>query len=98
MANGFYSNSELVDTLIMDLNNLPKYLIDGQFIQFCNTVTHMGQKLVNLRSGIKQDIEGKDRIIEILKENIRNLGGDAKEMSVEEYLKAQGKDGAGNGE
>ena len=97
MANGLYTNEELVDTLIIDLNNLPKHLIDGQFIQFCNTVTQMGQKLINLRSGIKQDLDNKNQIIETLKENIRNLGVEVKEMSVEE-IKDLGKDGAGNGE
>ena len=97
MANGLLSNSELVDTLIVDLNNLPKHLMTGQYIQFCNTVSQMGQKLINLRTGIKADLDSKDNVIESLKETIRNMGEDVKDVSVEEYMKKYAiKGGADN--
>lgn len=98
MANGLLSNSELVDTLIVDLNNLPKYLMTGQYIQFCNIVTQMSQKLINLRTGIKADLDSKDNVIESLKETIRNMGEDVKDVSIEEYMEKYAiKDGADNG-
>lgn len=98
MENGLLSNSELVDTLIVDLNNLPKHLMTDQYIQFCNTVTQMAQKLINLRTGIKADLDSKDKVIESLKETIRNMGEDVKDVSIEEYIekhqpKLEEKDG-----
>lgn len=64
---GLYTNSELVDTLIVDLNNVLKELVSGQYIQACCYVTQMSQKLVNLRKTIDKDLQNKDRIIEELK-------------------------------
>ena len=49
MGKGVYTNSEL---------------IDGQFIQFCSIVSQMGQKLLNLRNGVKADLDGKNNVIE----------------------------------
>lgn len=98
MENGLLSNSELVDTLIVDLNNLPKHLMTGQNIQFCNTVSQMAQKLFNLRTGIKADLDNKDKVIESLKETIRNMGEGVKDVSIEEYMEKYAiKDGAENG-
>lgn len=76
MANGLYTNSELVDSIILDLNNLPKELIDGQFIRACNIITQMSQKLINLRQTIDNDLKSRDETIENLKREIRNLGGE----------------------
>ena len=98
MGNGIYTNTELVETIIVDLNNLPKALIDGQFINFCTNVSQMGQKLINLRDSIKADLAGKDRIIEELKKQLRNMGEEVKDMTTEEFVaKMSEKDGAGNG-
>jgi hypothetical protein len=95
MANGLYTNDELIDSLILDLNNLPKNLIDGQFIHFCDIVSQMGQKLINLKKGITNDLAGKDRIIEQLKEQLKNTGAEFEEMTPEEFVKKSGKkDGA----
>ena len=76
MANGLYTNSELVDSIILDLNNLPKELIDGQFIQGCSLIAQMSQKLINLRQTIDNDLKSRDETIESLKREIRNLGGE----------------------
>ena len=96
MAKGIYTNSELVDTLILDLNNLPKQLIDGQYIQFCSVVAQMGQKLINLREGIKADLAGKDRTIEQLKQTLRNSGQVVEDMTPEQLISKM-KDGADDG-
>lgn len=87
MANGIYSNAELVDTLIVDLNTIPKDLIDGQFVHACAIIAQMGQKLMNLREGIKADLDGKDKTIEQLKETIRNLGQEVQDLTPEEFMK-----------
>ena len=64
---GLYDNQGLCDTLIVDCNNLIKSGFAGQYIQVCNTVVSMVQKLTNLKDGIAKDLASKDKIIEELK-------------------------------
>ena len=45
----------------------------------------MGQKLINLRTGIKSDTENKNQIIEELKRQLRNAGSDIEDMTPEEF-------------
>ena len=97
MANGIYTNAELVDTLITDLNTLPRDLIDGQYIHACAIIAQMGQKLLNLRNGIKADLDGKDRVIEELKEQIRRMGADVEDCPPEVLLTVCLQEGEKNG-
>lgn len=95
MKDGTFTNIELVETLIVDLNNLLKCLIEGQYVLACSLVAQMGQKLANLRNGIQADLDGKDRVIEGLKEQLRNTGAEVTDMSPEEFVQKYGKkDGA----
>lgn len=91
MAKGLYSNTELVDSLIVDLNNVLKHQLGGQYIQSCGIVSQMGQKLLNLRSAIENDIKSRDKLIEDLKNELRAAG---REVTV---VDAQGKGEAENG-
>lgn len=92
------TNEELIESLIKDVNNLVKNIAAGQYVQFCLLVTQITQKLLNLKSGIKSDMDNKNSVIESLKETIRSMGEDVVDMSVEEYMKNQmTKDGAENG-
>jgi hypothetical protein len=78
---GLYDNAGLCDTLLYDLNRIPKILMNGQYIQFCAVIQSMAQRLANLKDGIKADMEGKDQTIEQLKQmndaliNERSDGG-----------------------
>ena len=67
-GNGLWDNLGLIDTLIEDCNELPKDLMNGQNIRFCLRISQMAQKLVNLKKGVKADMES-------LKEQIRDLSG-----------------------
>lgn len=64
---GLYDNEGLCDTLLLDLNRLPKLLIEGQFIQACSVVSSMGQRLVNLKECIKKDLDSMKEKVEELK-------------------------------
>ena len=64
---GLFNNEGLCDSLIGDLNKLPKLLIDGQFVQFCVIITGMVQKLINLKKGIENDLDSMRRKVEELK-------------------------------
>ena len=98
MAKDLMTNSELISSIIVDLNSLPKCLIDGQFIQFCNIVTSMGQKLVNLKNTIDDDLKNRDKTIETLKEELRAVGHEVNDMTpqqfIDEVMDKEEKDGA----
>ena len=64
---GLYSNAGLCDTIIQDINGLVKHAVSGQYIQFCAGVTAITQKVINLKTGIENDLSAKDKIIEELK-------------------------------
>ena len=91
MPKGLFTSEELIAVMIQDLNSLPKFLIEGQYIAFCDQIAKMGQKLINLQKGIKADMDNRNNTIEQLKNQIKELGGEYKEIPVEELLQ---KDGA----
>ena len=89
------TNEELLDTLVVDLNTLPKLLIDGNFIMFCGKISEMATKVVNLKKGFSADIQSKNKIIEQLKEQLRNAGAEVEDMKIDEFIEKYGKkDGA----
>ena len=67
-GHGLYDNEGLIDTLLVDCNDLPKALIDSQFVKFGLILAQMVRKLSNLKDGIRKDMESKDRIIRELRE------------------------------
>lgn len=92
---GLYDNEGLIDTLIIDCNNLVKVLAGGNYVQFCSIVVQMVQKLSNLKSGIKNDLDSKNNVIEELKNQLRHCGQEVEDMTAEEYILKYGKkDGA----
>lgn len=82
--NGLYSNSELVQTLITDLNNLLKEQAGGQYINAAAIVTGMAQKLLNLKESIDRDLKNRDETIATLKEELRNHGVEIVEVHNEQ--------------
>ena len=65
---GLMDNEGLCDSLLLDLNNVPKLLMTGQYIQFCALISSMGQKLVNLKKGIKADRQAMEEKYNDLKQ------------------------------
>ena len=67
---GLMDNEGVCDSLLLDLNNLPKVLMTGQYIQFCTLVVSMSQKLLNLKKGITNDMQSmKDKVEELKRMN-----------------------------
>lgn len=60
---GLYDNEGLIDTLLIDTNNLLKHLINGQTIAFCDLVHSIAVRLNNLKQGIRNENEAKDKEI-----------------------------------
>ena len=94
MANGLYSNSEIVDSLIADLNTVIKEIVSGQYLQACCYITGMVQKMTNLRRTIDNDLKNRDETIEQLKRELRSAGREVVDVAPEKLIK---KDGAENG-
>lgn len=87
MANGLYTNTELMDSVIVDLNNALKELFSGQYIQACCHVTQMSQKLVNLRNTIDDDLKNREETIERLKQVLHDSGIEVRDLTPEEVVK-----------
>ena len=95
MANGIYTNHELVDTIIADLNSVVKQAVSGQYLQSCAIITQITQKLINLRNTVDDTIKNRDQTIETLKEELRNAGHTVNDMTPQEFVdNFMEKDGA----
>lgn len=86
MAKGLYTNSELLDSLVVDLNSLIKEQMTGQYINACNIVNQMAQKLISLRKTIDDDIKNRDKTIETLKEELRLAGHEVNDMTPQQFM------------
>lgn len=66
-GSGLLDNEGMCDSLIQDLNNLIKSISSGQYLQYCGIAVQMVQKLANLKSGIKKDMQSMKDKVEDLK-------------------------------
>lgn len=82
---GLLDNEGLIDSLIVDTNDLVKHLTSGQYVAFCQRIVHMTQKLANLKKGLANDLADRDRQIDNLRKRLREAGV-ADDISAEEYL------------
>ena len=80
---GLYDTAGLCETLITDLNRLPRLLVDNQFIAFCDTVAKMGQKMNCVLKGIKNDLSSRDEKITQLEEQLRAAGDEIDRLNGE---------------
>lgn len=65
-----FDSEGLIDSLIVDTNDLVKAISCGQYVQFCNLIVHMVQKLSQLKNGIKNDMDNlKEDIVELKRLN-----------------------------
>lgn len=86
MANGLYTNSELIDSIIVDLNNLLKSLFSGQYVGACSIITSMAKKLSNLRKTIDNDLRNREETIETLKQELRYAGRGVQDVKPSELV------------
>lgn len=93
MADGVYTNVELIETILVDLNNMIKELFNGQYINVCGDMNQIAKKLLILRENVDNDLKNREQIIEQLKEQLRNAGRDIVEYTPQEYVEKMKKDG-----
>lgn len=87
MANGLLTNSELIDSVLDDLNSLLREHARGQYVTASCIVSTMANKLVNLRNTIDNDLKNREQTIENLKTALRNAGQIVQDFTPEELIK-----------
>lgn len=84
MANGLYSNEELIDTLIMDCNNAVNAVMGSNGIQWCKIMLDMVVKLTNLKNGIANDIKTREDTITLLTQRLKDAGMEVQTIDINE--------------
>ena len=95
MPKGLYTNKEMTESILVDLNETVKQLMCGQYVQACRVISSMSQKLITLRDNVDADLKNREQTIETLKEQLRRCGQEVVEVPVQELLEESAKkDGA----
>ena len=81
--NGIYTNSELIDSIMKDLNSLMKCHMIGEHVTACAIMTGISQKLLKLKEGVANDLKNREQTIEQLKEELRACGREVVDVPVE---------------
>ena len=98
MEKALLTHSELIDSLLADMNNFLREQARGQYVSACCIISGMAQKLVNLRNTIDNDLKNREQTIETLKAALRNSGQIVHDFTPDELIKGIAtKDGVENG-
>lgn len=81
--NGIYTHSELIDSILQDLNSLVKCHMIGEHVMACAIMTGISQKLLKLKDGVANDLKNREETIEQLKEELRACGREVVDVPVE---------------
>ena len=90
---GLYSNEEIIDTIINDLNDVIKNAMYGNYVSSCTYVAYITQKLINLKKGISDDMRHKNEVIEDLKQQLRLYNPEMTDVKPEQFIDDLKKDG-----
>ena len=85
--NGLYNHTELIDSIMKDLNSLMKCHMIGEHVTACAIMTGISQKLLKLKEGVANDLKNREETIEMLKERLRDCGQEVIEVPAEQYVK-----------
>ena len=96
-GNGLFTNEELIDTIINDVNAVIKNALSGNYVLSCSYITQITQKLVNLKKGIAEDMNHRNKTIEDLKQQLKLYNPELTDVTPEQFLNDLKKDGAENG-
>jgi hypothetical protein len=93
---GLLDNEGLIDSLIVDVNNVVKDLVSGQYISFTRTINYMIQKLANLKNNYKIEISSRDDEITLLRNQLQEIGDKLYGTPAEHDSGVTGQDGTDN--
>lgn len=83
-----YTNSELIGSILTDLNEMMKYQAAGQFLQATTVFVGIVQKLVQLRQHIDDDLKNRDETIQSLKDELKACGREVVDIHANEFTGA----------
>lgn len=66
-GNGLFDRDGLIDTLVLDCNDLTKAIAGGNYVAYCHRIVQMVQKLEQLKEGARKELEDRDAQIAELK-------------------------------
>lgn len=72
---GLLDNLGLIRSLGVDLNNLVKQTMSGNYVAFCGIVYSMFKKIENLETGVKNDTDSLNRRVKELQRLIDDING-----------------------
>lgn len=81
---GFFDSDGLIDTLVVDCNELMRSISSGMYVQFCGKIVEMVQKLSTLKNGIKADRNSLEEQNTQLKQMRNEFSDDAPAVSEDE--------------
>lgn len=84
MANGLYSNEELIESLILDCNNAVNAAMGSNGIQWCKIMLDMVVKLTNLKEGIANDMKNREETITMLTQRLKDSGAEVHTVDINE--------------
>ena len=76
-----YTSTELINSIIVEMYEMFKALVSGNYAVFCSGFSDIMSKLTALRKGIEDDKSAKDRQIEDLKALIQRLRDESAESA-----------------
>lgn len=82
-GNGLFDSVGLIDSLIVNCNELVQTLTAGKYVLFCSIIVGMVQKLSRLKEGVKSDLESRENQIADLKRFCDELTAKLDEKGVE---------------
>lgn len=85
------TNSEMIDSMIVDCNEAVKAIASGQMIQWCRIMYEMVLKLSNLKNGIRAELQNRDENIAMLKNMLKDAGIEFQEIDLKDL---EGKNNA----
>ena len=83
-----YTNSELIGSILTDLNEMMKYQAAGPFLQATTVFVGIVQKLVQLRQHIDDDLKNRDETIQSLKDELKACGREVVDIPANEFTGA----------
>ena len=85
------TNSEMIDSMIIDCNEAVKAAVSGQMIQWCRIMYEMVLKLSNLKNGIRAELQNREESIAMLKNMLKDAGIEFQEIDLKDL---EGKNNA----
>lgn len=96
MANGLFSNEELIDSMIVDCNKAVSAIAGGNGIVWCRIMVDLVTRLANLKEGIRNELKNRDETINMLTDRLQNTDMAVQSVDISEILR-QKKEGATDG-